>query len=83
MSTIDVRFHAQGGQVWWGVPQEVGVLLNARDAKGAALAAGGDGQVIVLHKESQTILCGCTSRVGADQQSDETSRALQLSEQRG
>lgn len=40
-----------------GVPQEVCVLLNAGDAKGAALAAGRDSQVVVLDKETQPVLC--------------------------
>lgn len=39
-------------------PQEVGVLLHPRDAKGAALGAGGDGQLVVLNKEAQAVLCG-------------------------
>lgn len=38
-------------------PQEVRVLFDARDAKGGALRAGGDGQVVILDEETKPVLC--------------------------
>jgi hypothetical protein len=43
-------------------PQEVCVLLHPRDAKGGALAAGADCQVVILNEEAQPVLCSRGSR---------------------
>lgn len=56
--SVQGRLPRRAGAAVGHVPQEMGVLLHPRYPKRAALAARADGQLVVLNKEPQPVLCG-------------------------